>query len=404
MTESSCGTPPLVGVKVVTLDRVFAGPFAGLILADLGAEVINVEPPGGDPLRARNRYGGHPAFNSVNRNRKSLVLDLKSTEGLGVFDDLIRDADVLIENMRPGVAERLKVGYDRIAELNEDIVYCSIKGFLDEDFDHLPSNDPAAQAMSGIMSMTGTPDSPPLRAGISITDFGAGMYAAIGILAALSMPPGHRGQKIDTGLFESGLSWMAYPLLQYQLTGVNPEPLGDGQPHYAPYGAYEAADGWVFIGVRTDQEWETFCECLGLYDLLDDSRFDNLSERLKHDGELDDILNDTFGEFAVSDLLEQLESTGIIFSRINNVADLVESGQLERNPVSTHFTSEVDEQDLSVPMTPIRSTSFQVTNRTNVKRLGSDTLEVLTEMGYQEDRIVELLEKGVIHADGERGK
>lgn len=283
-------TLALGGVRVVDLTQVMAGPFCTMLLADLGADVIKVEPPGGDLSRSMGgrrlhmKGKDHAPFLALNRNKRSIVLDLKQPSEHEQLLALVADADVLVESFRPGVVERLGIGFQAVAARNERLVYASISGFGQSGpWADRPGFDLIAQGMSGVMSVTGYPDGTPVKCGIPISDLAAGLYAANAIQAALLARErtGH-GQHVETSLFEAALGLSVWEATEYWATGEAPRPLGSGHRLSAPYQAFRARDGFLTIAALTTRQWERLCKVLERPDLVTDVRFSANAERLAH--------------------------------------------------------------------------------------------------------------------------
>src|SRR6185295_18253017 len=272
---------PLDGVRVVEFAHMVMGPSCGLALADLGAEVIKVEPIEGDNTRTLQAAGAgfFPVFN---RNKKSLAVDLKRSEGRDLVHRLIDRADVLTENFRPGALDKLGFGYEALAKRNPRLVYCSLKGFLKGPYDHRPALDEVVQMMGGLAYMTGLPDRP-LRAGSSVVDILGGTFGAVGVLAALrERETTGRGGRVTSALFESTAFLVAQHMAQFELTGEAPPPMSVKRPAWSVYDIFETADGdRLFVGVVTDTQWEIFCREFEASELAADPRLRSNSERVK---------------------------------------------------------------------------------------------------------------------------
>jgi len=304
---------PLEGIRVLDLSRVLTGPFCSMILADLGAEVIKVEMPGtGDDTRT----WGPPFLASesayflcLNRNKKSVVLDLKSEKERAVLLELAKKSDVFLENFSPGVTEKLGVDYENIRRVNPRIIYCSISGFGQTGpYRDRPAYDIVLQGMGGLMGITGEPDRPPVRIGVAITDIGAGMYAAIAILATLIVREKiERGQWIDISLLDGTISWMTYMAANYFATGKIPERMGSAHPTIVPYQCFETMDGkYLILAVGNDRLWKNFCRALNLEDLVDDPRFATNPKRVENRTQLIPRLNEIFLSKTRNDWLQIL--------------------------------------------------------------------------------------------------
>jgi crotonobetainyl-CoA:carnitine CoA-transferase CaiB-like acyl-CoA transferase len=274
-------------LRVVDQTQVMAGPFCSMLLADMGADVIKIEPLTGETTRnqADTRAPGVSiGFQGLNRNKRAMTLDLKQPEGVAVLKKLAATADVLVENYRPGVARRLGVDYETLAAINPRLVYCSLSGFGQTGpYAARGGYDLIAQGMSGIMSVTGHPGRPPVKVGIPITDLGGGLFAVFGILCALrARRATGRGQLVDTSLFEAGLALSVWEATEYWLTGRTPQPMGTAHRMNAPYQAFRASDGWFTVGAANSKLWPLFCGLLGRDDLPRDPRFESGALRVRH--------------------------------------------------------------------------------------------------------------------------
>ena len=283
-------TLPLEGVRVADLSQVMAGPFCTMLLADLGADVIKVEPPAGDLSRSmggrRLQMKGkdQAPFFALNRNKRSVVLDLKQPGDLGMLLALLTTADVLVESYRPGVADRLGLGYDRVRQDNERLVYASISGFGQAGpWADRPGFDLIAQGMSGVMSVTGNVDDAPVKSGVPVSDLAAGLFAANGIQAALlARQKTGRGQRVETSLFEAALGFSVWEATEYWATGESPKPLGSAHRLSAPYQAFRARDGYLTIAALTAAQWERLCAVIDRQELVSNPNFATNADRLAH--------------------------------------------------------------------------------------------------------------------------
>lgn len=280
---------PLSNVRILDLSRILTGPFCSMVLADLGADVIKVEVPAtGDDTRSWGPpfvEGESAYFLSLNRNKKSITLNLKKDRGKQILYELSKKCDVLIENFSPGVTERLGVDYRTICNYNPQLIYCSISGFgQDGPYRDLPAYDLVIQGMSGLMSITGEKERPPVRIGVAITDIGAGMYASIAILSCLiERQKTGKGQWIDVALLDGAISWMTYMASAYFATNKSPERMGSAHPTIVPYQCFETRDKkYLTVAVGNDSIWRKFCELLGLIDLIEDSMFATNQRRVEN--------------------------------------------------------------------------------------------------------------------------
>jgi formyl-CoA transferase len=312
-------TLALDGVRIIDLTQVMAGPFCTMLLGDLGADVIKVEPPGGDLSRSmggrRLQMKGkdHAPFLALNRNKRSVVLDLKQPAGRDRLLRLLDDADVLVENFRPGVADRLGIGYATMAAKNPRLVYASISGFGQTGpWADRPGFDLIAQGMSGVMSVTGTAEGEPVKCGIPISDLAAGLYAANGIQAALlAREKTGRGQRVETSLFEAALGLSAWEATEYWATGEAPRPLGSAHRLSAPYQAFRASDGFLTIAALTTPHWERLCRVLDRADLTLDERYLSNADRLANLEPLVTEIERALSARSVEDWVDRLLAEGV---------------------------------------------------------------------------------------------
>lgn len=398
---------PLSGTTIIDLTTFLTGPYATQVLADLGARVIKVEPPTGEASRhiaPHFLHGDSAYFHSVNRNKESVVLDLKSCEGRDVLDRMVGRADVLIENYRPGVRDRLGLDYERLSKVNPRLVMCSITGFgrgIEGVVDR-PAYDIIIQALSGGMGMTGEPGQRPVRAGIPIADLAGGMFAVIGILAALheSRSSG-RGQEVDISLLDCQISLLTYQAAYYLLAGQVPGPQGRGHMSFPTYQTFRAGDGReVVIAANTEAMWRSLCSALELPKLVDDERFETNAMRLQNRGILEELLNERFSQRPAEDWVERLMDAGVPVAPVNNVPEALEEPSVqERNMVV-----EVEHPQggtLRLLGNPCKFSRTPAEEFVAPPSLGQDTVRVLTELADVDgEQIATLSEKGVIRLDG----
>ncbi|MFB6126045.1 MAG: CaiB/BaiF CoA transferase family protein [Halolamina sp.] len=389
---------PLSDVTVLELGHIVAGPFCAMVLADLGAEVIKIEHPGGGDAVRDSSPVGNSSFNYVNRNKLSVSLDLKSEPGADLFDDLLAEADVLVENFASGTADRLGVGSEECRAVNEELVYCSVKGFNPGPYEEYPALDPVAEALSGVMSVTGHPGEPPVRSGTSLADMTASLYAAVSVLGALRQRDATgEGQHVTVPLFESTVSLMGYWLAYAQAYDETPGPLGASHPNWAPYDVFPTADDeWVFIGPSSEASWGRLCEALSV-DLDEDDRFATLPDRRENREALRTALAETTAEHDADALVALLRDAGVPVAPVNDALDVVDDDHL----IATDALGEIDategaEGTLRVPTFPGRSTAYDVVEATDPPALGEDTDAVLAALGYDAAERERLRKEGVI--------
>lgn len=404
---------PLDDVTVIELGHIVAGPFCGLILSDLGAEVIKVEhPAGGDSVRESSPVGTS-LFAAINRNKRSVTLDLKSEGGREAFEKLVGEADAVVENFAEGAPDRLGVGYEDLREVDPSLVYCSIKGFGDGPYRDYPALDPIAEAMSGLMSVTGREGHPPVRVGTSVADMAAAMYGAIGVLAALR----HRdrtgeGQFLRAPLFESTATMMGYWLTYTDAYDEVPGPQGASHPNWSPYDVFETADDeWAFVGPSSQGQWEALCDALDAGHLAADDRFDTIRDRRAHDEELVDELQAVIDDAGLTrtELIHRLRDAGVPVAPVNDTAEALADEHLAATDffaeVDAEMVPETDEGDedgppdartVQVSRSPLSSTGFDRQDATDPPGLGEDTDAVLEALGYSAEEIADLRETGAI--------
>ncbi len=375
---------PLDGIKVVDLSRILAGPYCSMILADMGAEVVKIEnPDGGDDTRAWGPpflEGESTYFLSINRNKKSLPLNLKDPRGKDVLRRLIAQGDVLLENFRPGALERLGFGYEAVKVLNSRMVYCSVSGFGQTGPDaQRPGYDLIAQGESGLMSITGYAEGPPLKVGTSIADIFAGTLAAQGILLALfARERTGRGQLVDVALLDGMLSVLTYQAGSYFATGNSPGRRGNQHPSITPYEAYEAKDGHLNIGVANNSLYDKFCKVLGREDLIADPRFRGDADRVTNRAALQAILAPIIKTRTVREWLAAFDAAGIPAGAIRSVGEALSAAQaLAREMVTEVVHPKIG--PMKVTGIPVKLSDTPGAVETPPPLLGQHTDEVLRE-------------------------
>ena len=388
----------LSGLRVLELGHIVSGPSAGLILADLGADVIKIErPEGGDQSRARP---DRSMFLTFNRNKRSMVLDLKSPQGKEIFCTLLKTADIVVDNYAPGVMEKLGLGYDTMSGINPGILHCSIKGFLPGPYGDRPLLDEPAQMMGGLAYMTGPPGQP-LRAGTSIIDIGAAMFGIVGLLAALyRRKETGRGQRLQVGLFETTVFFVAQHMATAAVTGQCPAPVperlqGKGVG-WAIYRIFTTQDQrQVFIGITGDAHWERFCREFGLKDLWEDLSLRTNLGRVQMHGPLNERVRKMASEIPAGPLLERLGKCQVPHSLINTPMDLFQDPHLRAR---NHLLKVVDPSGpaAELPALPMVFDSQQSSIRRQPPKLGQHTEEIMREAGFSPEEIAALNAAGVI--------
>lgn len=370
------------------------GPSCGLVLADLGAEVIKVEPLQGDNTR-RLEGAGSGFFPVFNRNKKSLAVDLQQSEGRQLARKLIGTADVLTENFRPGALDKLGFGFDRLKSENPKLIYCSLKGFLNGPYDHRPALDEVTQMMGGLAYMTGLPERP-LRAGASVVDILGGTFAAVGILAALrEREATGRGKRVASALFESTAYLVAQHMAQFELTGEAPPPMSVKRPAWGVYDIFETAGGGrLFIGVVTDTQWLTFCKEFALPELADDPRLKTNGMRVKQRAWLLPRLAEVFRAFSQGDLTGKLEQIGLPFAPIAKPWDLLDDPHLKAS--GGLLETRVDGKSIRVPALPLELDGRRLGKRTDPPRVGEHARELLAGLGCSPQEIQALVDRRIV--------
>ena len=392
---------PLDGLRVIDLTRVVAGPFCTMMLGDMGAEVIKIEEPGrGDDTRSWPPFLGGEAtyFMSVNRNKKSLTLNLKAVEGQDILRKLVAKSDVLLENFRPGTMDRLGFGYGALAKLNPKLVYCSISGFGESGPDaSRPGYDLVIQGESGLMDLTGAADGPPFKFGTSIADLTAGMMGAQGItLALLSRTRTRRGQKVEIAMLDVMASLLTYHAGIFFATGRAPKRRGNAHPSIVPYEVFRAADAFLTVGVANNSLWERFCTALDRRDLVTDPRFDTEARRVENRDVLVPLLNDVFGERPASTWLDRLDKAGVPAGRITTVDEVCQSPHLQSRGMIVNLPHP-KAGTVTVMGVPVRLHSTPGAAAVAPPLLGQHTDEILTRLlRMRPATVAKLRESGAI--------
>jgi formyl-CoA transferase len=382
----------LEGLRVVDQTQVMAGPSCSMLLADMGADVIKIEPPEGEASRRQGHQlapGVSAAFVAINRNKRGMTLDLKQSEGVEILKKLASTADVLVENYRPGVAKRLGVDYDTLNVINPRLVYCSISGF-GQTGPYAPRGgyDLIAQGMSGIMSVTGHPGGAPVKVGIPVATFG--------ILCALrARRLTGRGQFVDTSLFEAGLALSVWEATEYWFTGRTPQPMGSAHRMNAPYQAFRASDGYFTVGAANSKLWPLFCGVLERNELLNDARFTNVALRVKHRAELQAEIEQTTVHSPRTYWLERCEAAGIPAGPIYSVPEALADRHAQARGMVQELPHPVAGR-VKVLGNPVKMSASPPRMRKAAPQPGDDTDTVLKELGLSSEDITALRKKRIV--------
>jgi crotonobetainyl-CoA:carnitine CoA-transferase CaiB-like acyl-CoA transferase len=388
---------PLAGIRIVEFVHMVMGPTCGLVLADLGAEVIKIEPPDGDHTRHMTASGAG-FFPTYNRNKKSLAVDLKSAAGREIVLKLLATADVVSENFRPGAMEKLGFGYAAVKKLRPDIIYCSHKGFLPGPYAHRTALDEVVQMMGGLAYMTGGKGRP-VRAGASVNDVMGGMFGAIAILSAIIQRRATgEGQYVQSGLFENNVFLMAQHMLEGFMTGKPVVPMPDRVRAWAVYDTFETADGeQVFVGVVTDTQWKVFCESFGLTGLLNDPALKTNPMRVTERPRVIPLLTEIFRKMGKQELMDRCERLGLPYAPIAKPEDLFDDPHLKASGGLTDITL-MNGIRTQVPALPIEVGGRRLGTRIDLPQVGQHTRELLASLGYTESAIDGMIADGAARA------
>jgi len=390
---------PLDGIRVLDLGQIYQGPYCGMILSFLGADVVKVERPGGETVRDRSPDGETPEVQLVNPSKRGITLNLKTEGGKQALRDLIEKTDVLVENFRSGKMAELGVGYEDLKEINPELVYSHGSGYGNEGpYTHFPAMDLTIQAMGGVMHTTGFPDSPPVKAGPAISDFIGGIHLATGIVSALfQRERTGEGQYVEVGMYDC-----IYPTLTSPLSAWTKQidaPPRTGNQHsgmaIAPYNVYEVEDGYLAIICIAERHWDALTELMGRPELADEERFSSKSRRAEHVEEIDAIVRDWLEGRHKDETVELLLEHNIPTAPVQTVEEIVEDPHLDHRGMLNYLPNKGEgREEIPVPGMPIKFPASEAPEVTDSPRVGEHTDEVLSEIaGYSEEQLAELRER-----------
>lgn len=392
---------PLDGIKVLDLTRVLAGPYATMLLGDLGAEVIKIEQPGtGDESRNFGPFknGFSLYFMSVNRGKRSVTLNLKTDRGQAIFKQLLAQTDILVENFRPGTMKNLGLDYETLKAEHPSLIYAACSGFGQTGpYAQQGAYDMIIQGMGGIISITGEPEGPPVRVGTSISDITAALFTTIGILSALH----HRnqtgqGQLVDVAMLDSLVAVLENAVVRYFATGEAPKPLGARHPAITPFEAFASADGHVIIALGNDTLWSKFCEHVDRKELISDERFQTNADRTENHSELFPILSEIMSQRTTDDWIDALGNIGVPCGPINTMDKVVSHPQVQAREMITRVAHQIT-GEVEVPGVPIKLSETPGNVDAPAPSLGEHTTEILTDvLKMSPDEVAKLKQDGVI--------
>ncbi len=378
----------LAGLRILELTQVMAGPFCGQVLADMGADVVKVEPPEGDSTRESL---GTAAFLAVNRNKRSVALDLKTPEHQAVLHRLVAETDVLLENYRPGVAARLGADWETLCELNPRLIYASVSGFGQTGpYAQRPGYDLIAQGLSGVMSVTGEPGGDPVKCGIPISDLSAGLFCAVAILSAVvARERTGRGQRIDTSLFEAALALSIWETAELWGTGRTPQPLGSAHRLSAPYQALRTREGYITVGANNQRLWQRLCDAIGRPELAADERFATNDARMANREALEAELESALAARSTDDWVAVLSEAGVPCGPIHDYRQVFEDPHTQAREMEVRLDHPVEGR-ISALGIPVKLSETPGSVRRPAPLLGEHTAEVLGEAGFSDAEIAAL--------------
>jgi crotonobetainyl-CoA:carnitine CoA-transferase CaiB-like acyl-CoA transferase len=390
---------PLSDVRVIDLTRILSGPFCSMILGDLGADVVKIEAPGGDSVRKQGHIvdGLSWYFAGFNRNKRSIELNLRAPEGIAVLEDLLAGADILTENFRPGTLDKMGLTEARLAQINPDLIVASVNGYGSTGpYADRPAFDFIAQAMSGYMATNGTPNTGPLRTAPPITDLLAGLYAALGAVAALrSRELGGPAQRVEASMMMSMLSMMAYLSSNALASGRDPVPTGNDHPIASPYGLFRASDGDIAVAPSTEAIVHRFLAELGLEHLLSDPRFETNALRLQNRAALSALIDAALADGTQNDWIARLNKAGVPSGRVQSLTEALNDPQVAAQDMILRVPHP-GHGDVGMTGFPVKFSQSPLSVRHPSPRLGEHGAEILRGVGYSDDRIAALTAQGVL--------
>jgi crotonobetainyl-CoA:carnitine CoA-transferase CaiB-like acyl-CoA transferase len=385
---------PLRGFRVLDFSQNGDGPACGLMLAEAGADVIKIEPLQGDAFRHGATF---TLFYNVNRNKRSLALNLRSEEGRAIAHRLASKADIVLESFTPGVADMLGIGYHELRKLNPRLIYCSVSGFGQTGpYRHKPAYDPVIHAISGLMAVTGEPGRPPIRMAPNIVGLPTAFLAGYSILlAVIAREKTGEGQLIDASFFDTAVYFMAPFITGYALTGYVMPKMGSANPAYTPYQCFQSADRYVFVGVSNEKFWQAFCRALGFAEMADDSRYSSMQNRLLNRDELVETLTGLLGKIPGDEILRKLESAGVPCAPVLEIPEVLENPQVKARQM--FFDMQYPGVgEIKLAHIPARPSDIEPVQDIRAPLLGEHTREILLEAGYTSIEIDSFAAKGVI--------
>jgi crotonobetainyl-CoA:carnitine CoA-transferase CaiB-like acyl-CoA transferase len=392
---------PLTGIKVLDLTRVVSGPFCTMLLADFGADVIKVEAPAGDPTRVTGMVGSgpeNPYYVNLNRNKRVITINLKAEAGKDIVRKMAAEADVVVENFRPGVLDRLGLGYQDLKKINPGLVYAAISGFgKTGPYKNRPAFDFIAQALSGFMSLNGDQSMPPLRVGIPISDTIAGLYAAFGILAALhERNRTGQGQEVQSAMVDGLISMFTFASGAYFATGELPPRTGNDHMVVSPYGLFRASDAPIAVAPSTEKNWIQLTDALGLAELRDDPRFITAEKRRENRDEINAIINGVMSAKTRDEWIEILNNAGVPCGPVNNLAETFSDPQVLHQEMV--IESPQPSGPVQMPGFPVKLSRTPAQVRRPSPQVSEHTVGVLEEYGYRSEDIRKMIEDDVVVA------